>query len=49
MASNLTTDREYRSWLAELKNKIRSSQLRAALKVNAEMLALYWELGAGDY
>jgi hypothetical protein len=35
----------YMQWLAELKEKIRSSQLKAALKVNAEMLYLYWQMG----
>lgn len=38
-------DINYQRWLIELKEKIRSSQLKAVLKVNAEMLALYWEIG----
>jgi predicted nuclease of restriction endonuclease-like (RecB) superfamily len=45
MASKKIIGQEYSQWLAELKEKIRNSQLRAALKVNAEMLQLYWELG----
>jgi Uncharacterized conserved protein len=36
---------EYHLWLIEIKEKIRNSQLKAALKINAEMLTLYWELG----
>jgi predicted nuclease of restriction endonuclease-like (RecB) superfamily len=36
---------EYQNWLTELKAKIRATQLRAALAVNHELLALYWELG----
>jgi predicted nuclease of restriction endonuclease-like (RecB) superfamily len=36
---------EYQNWLTELKAKIRATQLRAALAVHHELLALYWELG----
>ena len=36
---------EYFSWVKELKRKIQSSQLKAALSVNSELLGLYWELG----
>ena len=35
----------YKKWLTELKEHIYSSQIKAALKVNAELLALYWHLG----
>jgi predicted nuclease of restriction endonuclease-like (RecB) superfamily len=31
--------------LADLKEKIRKAQQRAAVKVNTELLALYWEIG----
>lgn len=37
---------EYKDWLAGIKNRIRSAQLKAAVKVNSEMLLFYWELGA---
>ena len=46
MASNLAIDKQYKDWLAELKHKVRNTQIKAALKVNAELLTLYWELGA---
>lgn len=36
---------EYFNWVKELKRKIQSSQLKAALSVNSELLGLYWELG----
>jgi predicted nuclease of restriction endonuclease-like (RecB) superfamily len=39
------TGPEYYQWLAELKDKIRTRQLNAALKVNSEMVGLYWDLG----
>ena len=45
MASKNIIDTNYQHWLAELKEKIRNSQLKAALKVNTEMLVLYWEIG----
>jgi len=43
---SLTADNEYRQWLAEIKAKVRQTQLKASLKVNAELLNFYWELGA---
>ena len=35
----------YKQWLTALKQRIRSAQIKAALKVNAELLVLYWDLG----
>lgn len=35
----------YKTWLQELKEHIHSSQIRTLLKVNAELLSLYWHLG----
>lgn len=46
MKSNLILNKEYKLWLAELKQKVRSAQLKAAVKVNSELLLFYWELGA---
>ncbi len=40
------TSKDYVNWLAELKRKIRSVQIKATIKVNAELLNFYWELGA---
>lgn len=39
------TTTEYKNWLVELKSKIRSSQIKAAIAVNSELIAFYWELG----
>lgn len=36
---------EYVKWISELKTKIQSSQLKAAVSVNKELLSLYWDLG----
>lgn len=38
-------DLDYKQWLLQLKAQIRSAQIKAALKVNAELIALYWQLG----
>lgn len=35
----------YSLWLQQLKERIRSAQIKAALRVNAELLGLYWQLG----
>lgn len=45
MTSKKITGQEYNQWLVLLKEKIRSSQLKAALIVNSELLSLYWDLG----
>ncbi|WP_257667276.1 PDDEXK nuclease domain-containing protein [Parapedobacter tibetensis] len=36
---------EYKTWIAEVKTKVRSSQIKAALAVNSELIGFYWELG----
>ncbi|OGS18847.1 MAG: hypothetical protein A2219_02385 [Elusimicrobia bacterium RIFOXYA2_FULL_50_26] len=46
MKHNLLSDKEYKAWLTEIKLKVRHTQLKAAVKVNSEMLLFYWELGA---
>ena len=40
-----TNDKEYKKFLVELKEKVKNSQLKAAIKVNYELLNLYWEVG----
>lgn len=36
---------DYFKTLSEIKNKISSSQIKAAVKVNQELVILYWEIG----
>ena len=38
-------ENDYKQWLVDLKSKIRQSQIKAAVKVNTELLRLYWDLG----
>ncbi len=45
MSTDIIKDSEFRQWLVELKGRIRQSQLKAAIKVNSELLRLYWDLG----
>jgi predicted nuclease of restriction endonuclease-like (RecB) superfamily len=46
MNSDLIIDSAYKIWLADIKSRVRNVQIKAALKVNAELLNFYWELGA---
>lgn len=38
-------DKEYSAWISNLSSKYRKSQIKAAVKVNGEMLRFYFELG----
>lgn len=40
-----TLPKGYATWLQQLKSRIRSAQVRAALSANRELILLYWELG----
>lgn len=43
---NITiTDKSYTEWISQLSQRYKKSQIRAAVKVNSEMLKFYWELG----
>ena len=46
MSSKLIkTDEAYRNWIREVSSRFRRSQIKAAVKVNDEMLRFYWSLG----
>lgn len=45
MSTDLIKDSEFKQWLTDLKVRIRQSQVKAAIKVNTELLHLYWDLG----
>lgn len=40
-----TNDKEFKAWVKELSQKYKRSQIKAAIKVNGEMLSFYFELG----
>ena len=41
----VVASRQYREWVKSLKTKIRRAQAKAAVRVNVELLRLYWEMG----
>jgi len=42
---NIFENIDYKNWLIEIKSKIKNSQIKAALKVNTELIGLYWDIG----
>lgn len=42
---NAIINQNYKKWLSSIKNDYRRSQIKAAAKVNAEMIAFNWRLG----
>lgn len=45
MSVLVKNDSEYANWISELKNRYLNSQVKAAIRVNCEMLQYYWSLG----
>ena len=45
MVCDIINDKEYLNWIAELSQRYRQSQIKAAVKVNNEMLRFYWTIG----
>ena len=45
MSQLIKIDNEYALWVSELSNRFKSMQIKAATKVNHEMLTFYWSLG----
>ena len=43
--NDLLRDKDYAKWLKDLKKKFRETQIKAAVKVNSELLKFYWDLG----
>ena len=42
---DIRIDGDYAEWIAELKHRYRSAQVKASIRVNAEKLLFNWELG----
>lgn len=42
---SLPIDNNYQNILSDLKGKIRKAKYRASLKLNFELLRIYWEIG----
>lgn len=45
MSQLVRIDKDYASWIEELSQRYRRSQIKAATHVNSEMLQFYWSLG----
>lgn len=45
MSDEIIYHKDYQDWTAFIANKIKFTQTQAALRVNAELLTLYWEIG----
>lgn len=45
MSKLIKTDNRYKAWITELKQRIRQAQIKAAIKVNVELIRMYWDLG----
>ena len=45
MSELLVNSKSYQTLLADLKQRIRTAQVRAALAVNRELVLLYWGIG----
>jgi predicted nuclease of restriction endonuclease-like (RecB) superfamily len=45
MSNTLPNNTDFKQWLGSLKTRIRQSQIKAAIRVNEELLRLYWDLG----
>lgn len=45
MSKLIHIDAAYKEWIQALSKRYRQSQIKAAVQVNREMLAYYWELG----
>ena len=45
MSKLININPEYQQWIGEVAKRFRQSQIRAAVRVNNEMLRFYWTLG----
>lgn len=45
MSKFIKTDEKYKNWINDVSSRFRASQIKAAMKVNEEMLRFYWSLG----
>ena len=47
MSELMRLDEEYRNWIQDLGNRYKTSQIKASIRVNNEMLMYYWSVAAG--
>ena len=44
-SDGIIADQSYLEWLSEVKQRFKNSQIKAAIRVNTEMLSFYWSIG----
>lgn len=42
---SLHLDGNYRNFISDIKERLKTAQIRAALAANSELIKFYWELG----
>ncbi len=45
MSQNIIKTDDYRNLIADLKNRIQAAQMKAAVTVNTQLIAMYWDIG----
>lgn len=45
MSPDIIKSKVYANWLKEIKEKVRSARVKAALAANSQMIFLYWDIG----
>ena len=45
MSDFIKLDAQYSQWIKDISARFKQSQIKAACKVNVELLKFYWELG----
>lgn len=45
MNETIPKSQDYAALIADLKSRVRAAQIKAAISVNRELIALYWDLG----
>jgi len=45
MSQNIIKTDEYRNLIADLKTRVQAAQIKAAVTVNTQLIALYWDIG----
>ena len=45
MSKLIKTDTSYAEWIKSLSQQFRQCQIKAAIKVNSELLKFYWQMG----
>ena len=43
MGKLVEMDKQYKAWISDISKRFRQSQIKAAVKVNDEMLRFYWQ------